>query len=335
MDTQEFECLLDAVTAQLTSESHSKLFTSSKEFENRVREVVQAQLNDSSMKVDFDPHPQAFPDIALEEFGIEVKFTTQDTWRSVANSVLERMRVDSVKKIYIVFGKMGGDAEVKWAEYEKSVIHVRTSHVPRFEVEVFPLHSESLFDLMGIRYDDFRSSQMEEKMLHIRRYARNRLEKGERLWWLDDTSDSSHTLPIQARLYTKISTGEKLKLRAEAVLLCPSVVKSSRTRDKYDDVVLYILTYHGVLCHQARDLFTAGSVADPNKDKKEGINIQKSIALIEDHIVAAADRLDDELFIEYWGYAVKKELRIAEWLKQADALAVGWTPSKCLFKNSV
>jgi hypothetical protein len=241
------------------------------------------------------------------------------------------MRVDTVKKIYIVFGKMGGEAEVKWAAYEKSVIHVRTSHVPRFEVEVFPLHSQSLFDLMGVRYDDFRSSKMEEKMHHIRRYARNRLEKGERLWWLDDTSDSSHTLPIQARLYTKISSEEKLKLRAEAVLLCPSVVRSSRARDKYDDVVLYILTYHGVLCHQARDLFTAGSVADPNKDKKDGINIQKSIALIEDHIVAAAARLDDELFVEYWGYSVSKDLRIFEWLKKADALAVGWIPSQTLF----
>jgi hypothetical protein len=331
MDTAAFERLLELVTSQLTAESRSTLFTTSKLFEDRVRAVVQIYLNDTAIKVDFDPHPQAFPDIALEDFGIEVKFTTQDTWRSVANSVLERMRVDSVKKIYIVFGKMGGVAEVKWAEYERSVIHVRTSHVPRFEVEVFPSPVQSLFDQMGVRYDDFRSSQMEDKMRHIRHYARNRLEKGERLWWLDDTSDSSHTLPVQARLYTKLSLPEKLKLRAEAVLLCPSVVRSSRARDKYDDVVLYILTYHGVLCHQARDLFTAGSVADPNNDKKEGVNIQKSIALIEHHIVDAANRLDDELFIEYWGYTVKKELRISEWLRKADNLAVGWKPSQSLF----
>ncbi len=333
MDTATFERLLDSVTTQLTTESRSSPFTTSKAFEDRVREVVQHFLSGTAINVDFDPHPQAFPDIALEDFGIEVKFTTQDTWRSVANSVLERMRVDSVKTIYIVFGKMGGLAEVKWAEYEKSVIHVRTSHVPRFEVEVFPPPSQSLFEQMGVRYDDFRSSQMEDKMRHIRRYARGRLQKGERLWWLDDTSDSTHTLPVQARLYTKLSLPEKLKLRAEAVLLCPSVVRSSRARDKYDDVVLYILTYHGVLCHQARDLFTAGSVADPNNDKKDGVNIQKSIALIERHIVDAANRLDDELFVEYWGYSVKKELRISEWLKQADRLAVGWTPSESLFLN--
>jgi hypothetical protein len=331
MEAKDFEHLLDRISWQLTIESREKIFPSSKDFENRVREVSKSFLADSSIKVDFDPHPQAFPDIALGEFGIEVKFTLQDTWRSVANSVLERMRIESVKKIYIIFGKMGGQSEVKWAEYEKSVIHVRTSHVPRFEVEVFPRHSKSLFDLMGISYDDFRSSQMEEKMQFIRKYARSRLEKGERLWWLDDSSDSSHTLPIQARLYTKISTEEKLRLRAEAVLLCPSVVKSSRSRDKYDDVVLYILTYHGVLCHQARDLFTAGSVADPKLDKKDGINIQKSISLIESHIRDAANRLSDDLFVEYWGYSVNKDLRIKEWLKLADSLATDWVPSNHLF----
>jgi hypothetical protein len=72
----------------------------------------------------------------MGDFGVEVKFTLNDTWRSVANSVLETQRIESVKHIYIVFGKMGGIPEVRWADYEQSVIHVRTSHVPRFEVEL-------------------------------------------------------------------------------------------------------------------------------------------------------------------------------------------------------
>lgn len=53
---------------------------------------------------------QAFPDIAMGEYGVEVKFTLNDTWRSIANSVLETQRIDEVKHIYVVFGKMGGDA---------------------------------------------------------------------------------------------------------------------------------------------------------------------------------------------------------------------------------
>ena len=327
----EFEVLLTSVCAQLTAESAIKLFTTSKDFENRVREVVQEKITDKSIQINFDPHPQAFPDIAIGEYGVEVKFSTQDTWRSVANSVLERMRIDAVKKIYLVFGKMGGAPEVKWGRYENCVMHVRTSHVPRFEVEVFPEPEKSLFEQMNIPYDKFRSSPMEEKMLHIREYARGRLKAGERLWWLDDSSDKDHTLPIQARLYTKLSADEKTKLRAEAVLLCPRIVESGRSKSKYDDVVLYLLTYRGVLCHQARDLFSAGSVANPDNDDNGGIYIERALKRIENEIVDAANRLDNELFNEYWGKSVPVNDRIAEWLRMADGYARDWTPSASLF----
>ena len=35
-----------------------------------------------------------------------------------------------------IFGKMGGTPDIKWARYEECVMHVRTSHVPRFELEI-------------------------------------------------------------------------------------------------------------------------------------------------------------------------------------------------------
>ncbi|MFZ2161978.1 MAG: hypothetical protein WAW02_07170 [Sideroxyarcus sp.] len=329
MTQSEFEKILDAVVAQLRAEAKKALFKSSKEFEDRVREVVQDVISNPKVKIDFDPHPQAFPDIAVGAFGIEVKFTTNDTWRSVANSVLERNRIDSVKKVFLIFGKMGGKPDVKWGEYEKCVMHVRTSHVPRFEVEMGA--SQSLFDLMGISYDKFRASEMEEKMLYIRQYARGRLKEGERLWWLEDASGEDHTLPIQARLYTKLSVPEKTKLRAEAVLLCPQVVDSGRSRNKYDDVVLYLLTYHGVLCHQARDLFSAGSVANPDNDDNGGLYIERALKLIEQEILDAAYRMEDALFVEYWGESVKPEKRIENWLRRADGFAKDWKPSKVLF----
>jgi hypothetical protein len=329
MTQSEFEQLLDAVITQLRSEAQITPFKDAKQFETRVREAVQKNLKDPHLKIDFSPHAQAFPDIAVGEFGIEVKFTTNDTWRSIANSVLETNRIDAVKKVYLLFGKMGGTPDVQWGEYEKCVMHVRTSHVPRFEVEINA--SKSLFEQMGITYDQFRVSEMADKMLHIRQYARSRLKDGERLWWLEDSSNEEHTLPMQARLYTKLSKQEKTTLRAEAVLLCPRIVESGRSKDKYDDVVLYLLTYHGVLCHQARDLFSAGSVANPTNDDKGGIYIERALKLIEAEIVSAAMRMDDALFIEYWGYSVAPEKRIQNWLKHADGYAKDWTPSNSLF----
>ena len=335
MTKTEFEKILDVCCEQLTREARESVFKTSAQFENRVREVLSVLTKDNtSFEIDFNPHPQAFPDIAMGEYGVEVKFTLNDTWRSIANSVLETQRINEVKHIYIVFGKMGGLPEVRWGEYEQSVIHVRTSHVPRFEVELpsdKAVVKESLFSQMGICYDDFRKLEMQEKMKYIRAYAR-KIHPDGRLWWVEEREYSDeHTTPIQARLYTNLSIEEKTRLRAEAALLCPSIVKSGRSRNKYDDMVLYLLTYHGVLCHQARDLFSAGSVANPKNDDEGGIYIERALKLIEAEMRDAALRMDDALFVEYWGESVPPEKRIKRWLEKADELAKDWIPSKILY----
>lgn len=274
----------------------------------------------------------------MGEYGVEVKFTRNDTWRSIANSVLETQRIDEVKHIYVVFGKMGGVPEVRWGEYEQSVIHVRTSHVPRFEIEIPSANNEgkeSLFEQMGIRYDDFRKLDMRDKMKYIRAYAR-KIHPDGRLWWVEEKEDSDeHTTPVQARLYTNLTTDEKTRLRAEAALLCPSIVKSGRSRNKYDDMVLYLLTYHGVLCHQARDLFSAGSVANPKNDDAGGIYIERALKLIESEMKAAALRMDDALLVEYWGESVPPEKRSNVGLKkQTSLLQSGFHQRACSLRNS-
>ena len=336
MTTVEFESILDQCCDILTEEARTKGFKSSKQFENRVRNVLDdLTAKDPEIRIDYDSPAQAFPDIAMGEYGVEVKYTTSDTWRSIANSVLETQRVDGVKYIYVVFGKMGGVPEVRWGENEASVVHVRTSHVPRFEVEIANPqadHRESLFKQMGIRYDDFRKLDMSEKMKYIRAYAR-KIHPDGRLWWIEEKDTDEHTLPIQARLYTNLSTEEKTRLRAEAALVCPKIVKSGRDRNKYDDVVLYLLTYHGVLCHQARDLFSAGSVANPKNDDNGGIYIERALKLIEDEMKKAAMEMDDAIFVEYWGENVPPEQRIQRWLQKADKYARDWRPSSSLFRD--
>lgn len=337
MNKTEFEAILEKCCSLLTIEARSNCFKTASQFENRVREVLDELTKaEKAINIDFNPHPQAFPDIAMGEYGVEVKFTLNDTWRSVANSVLETQRIESVKHIYIVFGKMGGNPEVRWSEYEQSVIHVRTSHVPRFEVEIPNENSEakeSLFNLMGIRYDKFRKLTMQDKMKYIRAYAR-KIHPDGRLWWIEDKESDEHTLPIQARLYTNLSTEEKTRLRAEAALLCPTIVKSGRSRNKYDDMVLYLLTYHGVICHQARDLFSAGSVANPQNDDEGGIYIARALKLIEKEMQEVALTMEDALFVEYWGESVQPHLRIKRWLEKADALAKDWKPSEYLFTDN-
>ncbi len=332
LTTQGVEELLVALCARIASECRTGTnFENSKLFERRVREVLGELVSKYGLVVNFDPHPYVFPDIVLGKFGVEVKFTANDTWRSVANSVFESTRDAGVEHIYVVFGKMGGEPGVAWGRYEDCVIHVRTSHVPRFEVEL-PPQRQSLFKTLGIPYTDFCKLSESERMEHVRKYARRRLKRGERLWWLEDRPDEGHSLSLRARRFQNLTEKEKRKIRAEASLLCPEILKSSRARGKYDDALMYMLTYHGILA--GRDAFSAGSVAGKERGKW---HVKRALMSIQSEILEAAQYLPDGLFVEYWGRAVPREKRIAAWLKCADEHArtsdSPWKPSEVLFQS--
>jgi hypothetical protein len=332
MTKPEFEALLGVLVERLTRDIQGDPgYREARTFENRVRAVLQ-ELSGPDVRVDLAPHPHVFPDIVVGEFGIEVKVTNKDAWRSVANSIFEGTRDPAVQHIYILFAKTGGEPQVRWGRYAECVMHVRTSHVPRFEVEIGA--EASLFQQFGIAYDEFRILPTEQKMHYIRTYARGRLKEGERLWWLEEKPEEAqdHSLPLEVRLYMGLPQEEKRRLRAEAALLCPQIVKPSRSKQKYDDVALYLITYHGVLCSQARDLFSAGSVAHRQSKQRGGNYVLRALKDIEKEMRKAAEELDDALFQEYWGAPVQPKQRIKEWLKRADKLAIGWTPSKHLFK---
>jgi hypothetical protein len=329
LSTQEFENLLDELCTRLTAECRAgKTYTQSKPFENRVREVIRDLIQKFKYKVDFSPHPFGFPDIVLGEFGIEVKFTIKDVWRSIANSIFEGFRSKDVQLIYVVFGKMGGEPAVRWGRYEECVMHVRTTHVPRFELDLDA--KQSLFKKFGITYEEFSELPEERRMQHVREYARKRLKAGERLWWLEETEDEGHSLPIQVKLFKNLTPEAKLKMRGEASLLCPQIVGSSRNRTKYTDPILYLLTYRGVLA--TRDAFSAGSAAGPERG---GIYVQKALVRVQQQMRDAAKYLEPKLFLEYWGRDVAPSDRIKEWLKMADVYAKvadpPWQPSAVLF----
>jgi len=123
MQEVQFTRLLDAVCSELTIEAGKKKFSNSKTFEDRVRHAVNDYLRtnidlsskEPPIQIDFNSAAQGFPDIPVGKFGIEVKFTEKDTWRSVANSVLESNRVKAVEKVFLVFGNMGATPpEVRW-----------------------------------------------------------------------------------------------------------------------------------------------------------------------------------------------------------------------------
>src|SRR5690606_31627436 len=120
--------------------------------------------------------------------------------------------------------------------------------------------------------------------------------------------------------------------RAEAILLCPQILKSGRARNKYGDVALFLLTYHGVLAHQACDMFSAVNVGSYTNDSMRALELVRMHLLMVEELIISANRMDIALFQEYWGVPVPPEERIKEWLRRADQCAgKAWKPSEVLF----
>lgn len=331
LSPEQFESILSRTAEILTGNLRSsRMYHGPEEFKIGTRDMLAVAAKETKLNVDFTFHHNAFPDIKANGFGIETKYTKRDTWTSVANSIFEGMRDPSVNEIYVMFGKGGGDKpEARWALYQDCVSHVRTSNAPRFVVDLAP-EAPSLFEQFSIAYNEFAKLTADEKMEFVRDYWRDRLAPGERLWWLEP----DHTLPLNVRLYTHLTPQEKRVLRAEAALLCPIVVSSGSIRGKYYQPAVYALTQWGVLCPQARDLFSAGSVAEhvePLYDDEPYIS--RAMRDIEDIMADRAHHLDNELFIEYWGKGCPPCSRLTKWLEIADQLAFDWRPSDVLFKN--
>lgn len=317
--------------AELLTENlrSSKIFHGPEAFKEGTLAMLQAALEGYDATAELTYHANAFPDIKINGFGVEAKFTKRDTWSSVANSIFEGMRDPSVDDVYVMFGKGGGMPEVRWSEYEDCVKHVRTSNSPRFVVDVAS-DEVPLFVQFGIPYNDFALLSDNEKMEFVRDYWRGRLKPGDHLWWLEP----AHTLPINVRICAHLSHSEKSMLRAEAALLCPNVVKSGGVRGKYYDAAVFALTHWGVLCPQARDLFSAGSVAQHVTPLYSGEPyISRSLRDIEQIMVERSQALDDALFTEYWEESCKPHERTVRWLELADNFATDWKPSEVLLQT--
>lgn len=250
--------------------------------------MLRVAAHDLAVSVNPSFHRHAFPDILVNGYGVEIKYSKRDTWQAVGNSVFEGMRDSSVDVVYVLFGKTGGQPGVRWSRYEESVVHVRVSNSPRFVLDM-ESRETPLFQQFGIGYDEFAGLGDTYKMAYIRNYSRERLRAGARLWWLEP----SHSVPLHVRSYMTLDQERKKLYRVEAAVLFPKVCGPSRGRpSKYVDPALCLLMHHGIYCSQARDLFSAGSVAG----KARGCNyVLRALRDIEDFMYDAAARLEENL----------------------------------------
>lgn len=326
MISSEFEKILNIAVYRMNQSAKAGAagFDSAEQFEQTVAAELRVACDvRETGAVEHTFHPSAFPDILVNGFGVEVKYTQRKTWHGTGNSIFEGMRDENTKYIYLVFCR-ADLPEIRWRKYEDCIKGIRISHSPRYMIDMEI--NESFFDDLEIPYSEFIAYDISEKMVHVREHVKARISEHEKLWWIDE--EGNHTLPMQVRLFRLLPREQKITLRAEAALMCPQIFKGSRQKGKYDQAALYLLTQHGVYAPQIRDLFTAGSVAG---SERGGNYLLRSLKHIEREIVAASKRLDDALFVEYWGFSCPVEQRIPQWLKLADHLAVGFVPSQEFF----
>src|SRR5574344_1028521 len=190
--------------------------------------------------------------IAHNLYGVEVKSTEKNHWISTGSSILESTRDVNVQRIYMTFGKLGKPVEFKSKPYEKCLSEIAVTHYPRYLIDMNLREGETIFDKIGIPYDDFR--KLPNQIKPISDYYKNQLRPGQTLWWSSNYEESS--TPISIRLFSSLDTDEKTYLKVLLTIYFPSLL--SNKQNKYDEPSLWLMKTQGVLSTHIRDEFSAG-----------------------------------------------------------------------------
>lgn len=193
---------------------------------------------------------QRFPDIVAAKFyGVEVKSTKENHWTSTGSSILESSRISDVERIFMTFGKLGGNPiEFLSRPYEECLYGIAVTHMPRYLIDMRLKPGETIFDKMGIPYDKLRL--MENPVAPVSRYYRNQLKPGESLWWAGDAADE--TVSATIRLWSNVPTEAKKRYTVYGCVNFPEIFGGN-----YDRYALW-LTSQGVVDPHIRDQFSAG-----------------------------------------------------------------------------
>lgn len=259
---------------------------------------------------------QRFPDIvAAKYYGVEVKSTKSNHWRSTGSSILETTRVDDVERIYMTFGKLGGNPiEFLSKPYEECLYDIAVTHMPRYLIDMQLRPEQTIFAKMDIPYDTLRT--MEDPIKPVAEYYKKQLKPGESLWWTGDSAEEAVSAKI--RLWKTLSTDEKRSYTVYACVNFPEIVKGD-----YDRYALW-LTSQGIVNPSLRDQFSAGGQEEFELQNGEIVRLPAIYRRIRencDYIIRIMN-YSENIVVEH--YAVDKNARnkrIKKWIEEISALS--------------
>jgi len=244
---------------------------------------------------------QRFPDIVsfINEqhgFGVEVKTSSQNHWKTTGSSIFEGTRVDNIDRIYLMYGKLADPIEFRYRRYEECLYNVAITHSPRYLIDMDTKVGDSIFDKIGVDYESLRN--LKNPFVPVRNYIKqNQCKPGEEVWWLESDNHKSSDI---IKLWKHLSSLEKKALRIQAIVLFPQMF--SEGQDKYSNVATWLVAEHHIVHPSLRDTFSAGG-------KKELIFGQKTIVvskmmshLAEDYlnILEMVEATDKEKLTYHW-----------------------------------
>jgi len=257
---EEFEELCNKMCALMNKRAQEEPEYYLSKGAQKLEPEVKAALDEAAVGTRFENtieivSGQKFPDIvAAKYYGIEVKSTKDDKWTMIGGSVAEGTRVENVEHIFFLFGKLHKPVEFRTRRYEDCLCDIAVTHSPRFKIDMNLTEGETIFDKMGVAYDELRT--LDDPIEPVVEYFRSTLKPGESLWWVNGKDATEGSAPAKIRMWKTLSKEEKKDLVAQGFALFPELF--SNRKNKYERFVLWLVVNHGVISSSMRDDFSAG-----------------------------------------------------------------------------
>jgi hypothetical protein len=155
--------------------------------------------------------------------------------------------------MYLTFGKLGKPVRFLSRPYEDCLSGIAVTHYPRYLIDMRLREGETIFDKMGISYDELRL--LDNPVAPVSKYYKSRLKPGESLWWA--TGDEEAIVPPTVKLWTALGQSEKDEMVIQGYALFPELFNAKSSK-KYNRYALWLATQKGIVNTNIRDSFSAG-----------------------------------------------------------------------------
>lgn len=317
-DNDEFNSLLSSTISELNVQVQKSPKKVSSLLGRDLEPYVRDVMTDLAIGTPFEStieliSGQKFPDIVAKKYyGIEVKTTTQNHWRTTGNSVMETTRVESVERIFMLFAKLANPMEFRCRPYEEILSEVVVTHSPRYLIDMNLEPGQTIFDKIQMPYNVLRKK--DNPIKPIVEYYKSKLKEGEELWWIGQ-EDNGKASSLVVKIWNNLSKEERHILKAKAMAFFPELFGNNN--DKFGRLALWLITSESIVCPNIRDIFSAGGRAVAIIDGKTYRNVPRIfLNLFENipQIVEAIISTPAKELSDYWKINTTEKRKLTDWI---------------------